>query len=190
MKSSNELKQIAKEGLNGKLGGSIGALVVTGLFSCIPLCAPAATVGYNKYNIKLVRKEQVSVGEVLNGFNSFGKALWLVIITAFFTSLWSCLLCIPGIVKMFAYSMAPYILADNPNMTARESLRASKELTKGKKGELFYIHLSFIGWMILSSITLGILLLVWVAPYYNATLAAFYKEAKGDPKPEFAGAAV
>ena len=176
MKSSSDLKQIATQSLDGKRGLAMGTMIVAGLVSCVPLCSPAMMTGYAKFNTKLVRGENPELGTAMSGFEIFGKSLWLCIITAFFTSLWSCLLLIPGIVKGYAYMMAPYILADNPTMTAREALRASKKLTQGKKGKLFYIQLSFIGWALLSCLTAGILFL-WITPYMNATMAAFYDDA-------------
>lgn len=75
--------------------------------------------------------------------------------------------------------MAPYILADNPGMTAREALNESKRITKGHKLELFILELSFIGWYLLIPLTLG-LIVIWLAPYTNATLANYYIAMKED----------
>ena len=176
MKTSSELKTIAKEGLKGKWGQAIGAMLLVGIVSGVPLCSPAMQVGSCKYNIKLVRKEDTEVGDVFEGFRLFGKALWLSIIMAFFLYLWTLLLIVPGLIKAFSYSMATYILSENPQMTAREALQDSKKLMAGKKGKLFYIELSFIGWCLLGTITLGIGY-IWILPYVNATFAAFYDEA-------------
>jgi uncharacterized membrane protein len=178
MKTSSELKAIAKEGLKGKQGQAIGAMFLFMIVSGAPFCYPAMQVGYFKFNLKLIRKEDTTIGDVFQGFDIFGRALWLTIITAFFTYLWTMLFIIPGIIKAFSYSMAPYILADNPQMTAREALQSSKELMDGKKGRLLYIALSFIGWCLLGSITLGIAY-IWILPYMYATLAAFYNDAMG-----------
>ncbi len=45
----------------------------------------------------------------------------------------------------------------------------------GHKMEYFILCLSFIGWFILSCITLGIGFL-WLIPYFYTTSAAFYEE--------------
>ncbi len=177
MKSSAELKVIAKESLKGKFGQAIGAMLLTGLISGVPLCSSAMGVGYSKFNLQLVRKQETSAGVVFDGFSVFGKALWLNIIMVFFIYLWSLLLLIPGIVKAFAYSMSSYVLADNPQMTAREALSASKNMMAGKKGKLFYLFLTFIGWSFLCGLTFGILAF-YVLPYMQATLAAFYEDAR------------
>ena len=175
MKTSRELKAIALNSLKGNYGKAIGAMFLSGLVSIVPLCSPAMQVGYFKFNSKLIRKENTSASEVFEGFNLFGKALWLTIITNFFVFLWSLLFIIPGMIKIFSYSMAPYILADNPQMTASEALSLSKKLMDGNKGRLFYMELSFIGWCLLGSLTLGIVY-IWLLPYMQATIAAFYNE--------------
>lgn len=174
MKSSAELKVIAKEGLKGKTGQAIGAMILMAILSAIPFCSPAMMAGYAKYNLKLVRKEETSATDVTQGFNVFGKALWLQIIMVFFIYLWMMLFIIPGMVKAFAYSLSFYFLAENPTMTAREALSASKNLMQGKKGNLFYLYLTFIGWGILCMIPFVCL---WVVPYMSATTAAFYNDA-------------
>ena len=74
--------------------------------------------------------------------------------------------------------MAPYILADNPEMDGKAALDASKKLMYGKKGRLFCLHLSFIGWIILSAFTFGILYICYVGPYIKAAEAAFYESIK------------
>jgi hypothetical protein len=116
MKTSSELKMVAKEGLKGYRGQAIGAMLLSGIVSCVPFCSPAMMVGYSKYNLKLVRKQEKSATDVFDGFNVFGKALWLYIIMAFFLYLWSLLFLIPGIVKAFAYSMSQFYLAENPEI--------------------------------------------------------------------------
>ena len=106
----------------------------------------------------------------------------LYIITNFFTFLWSLLFVIPGIVKIYSYSMAPFILADNPDFTAREALSKSKKIMNGHKFELFVLQLSFFWWYILDWITLGIAS-IYVIPYVNATTTNFYNKIK-EPKIE------
>jgi uncharacterized membrane protein len=59
-------------------------------------------------------------------------------------------------------------------MTANEAITASKEMMNGHKGELFWLSLTFIGWVLLSVLTLGIGTL-FLNPYMNASYAAFYR---------------
>ena len=53
----------------------------------------------------------------------------------------------------------------------------SKEQTKGFKWQLFVLDLSFIGWSLLASLTLGILY-IWLAPYIAQSNIAFFQEIK------------
>lgn len=107
-------------------------------------------------------------------------------VAGIFQYFWSLLFVIPGIVKGFSYSQASFIYYDvmsNPNKTGQMKLTdyitESRLLMNGHKGRLFYIYLSFIGWGILATLTLGIGYL-WLLPYRNATLAAFYNDIAKD----------
>ncbi len=75
--------------------------------------------------------------------------------------------------------MSPYILIDNPVMTAGEARRKSMEIMKGNKWKLFCLQFSFIGWILLSILTFGILFL-WVIPAMEMSKIAFYKEISGN----------
>jgi uncharacterized membrane protein len=88
---------------------------------------------------------------------------------------------IPGIIWAFAYSMVPYILDDEPQLSIVQTFRKSRLLMKGHKFDYFWLCLSFIGWGILSILTLGIGLL-WLAPYLQTASAAFYEDLKGLPE--------
>ena len=78
------------------------------------------------------------------------------------------------------YELTTYILIDNPDMRVIEALKASRLLTKGHRLDLFVLILSFIGWIILSIFTFGILLL-WVMPYMQTTISLFYFDLTKEP---------
>ena len=105
-----------------------------------------------------------------------GYFLYGVIVMAGFM-----LFLIPGIIWAFAYSMVPYILDDEPQLSIVQTFRKSRLLMKGHKFDYFWLCLSFIGWGILSILTLGIGLL-WLAPYLQTASAAFYEDLKGLPE--------
>lgn len=91
-----------------------------------------------------------------------------------FTGLWSLLFVIPGIIKHYEYLMIPYILAENPGMDRQEVFAISKRMMMGQKWNVFVLDLSFIGWRLLEGITLGIVGVFYVEPYYQATMAELY----------------
>ena len=74
----------------------------------------------------------------------------------------------------YEYRMVPYILAENPDMDRKEVFLISKRMMDGKKMAAFVLDLSFIGWVILGTITCGIVNLFYVSPYMQATNAEMY----------------
>ena len=89
-----------------------------------------------------------------------------------FIFLWSLLFLVPGIIKSYAYRAASYISYCHPEMEWNECLNESKKVTKGHKWELFVFDLSFIGWDILCTLSLGIGFL-WLLPYKAAAEVSF-----------------
>ena len=103
---------------------------------------------------------------------------------------WSLLFIIPGIVKSYEYRMMPYLFADDPTMTKERAFAESKQMMTGQKWNAFVLDLSFLGWNILSAMTLGILGLFYVNPYQGQTNAALYEKLRyGLPAPAPAAAA-
>ena len=97
---------------------------------------------------------------------------------------WSLLFIIPGIVKSYEYRMMPYLFADDPTMTKERAFAESKQMMTGQKWNAFVLDLSFLGWNILSAMTLGILGLFYVNPYQCQTNAALYEKLRyGLPAP-------
>lgn len=77
--------------------------------------------------------------------------------------------------KSFEYKMIAYILAENPQISRKRAFELSRQMMDGQKWDAFVLDLSFIGWNILSIITFGIVGVLYVNPYMNATWAEFYK---------------
>lgn len=84
-----------------------------------------------------------------------------------------------AITKSYYYQLSYFVAIDNPDLTAKESVKKSEELMKNNRGKLFGLQLSFIGWSILATITLGIGFL-WLIPYFQFAIIAFYKFVSGD----------
>lgn len=125
------------------------------------------------------RTKKIEVGDIFSAFNStyYWKSLGLGVLMWLYTFLWSLLLVVPGIVKAFSYFLSPYILADNPEMSAEEAISRSMQLMEGHKMQLFFMSLGYLGLTLLSALLLFIPLL-WLMPYYNAAYAKFYEEVK------------
>lgn len=110
------------------------------------------------------------------------QTIVLGILRNVFIFLWSLLFIIPGIVKSYAYSMASFIQQDSEDKDWRSCLDRSIEMTKGYKGKLFLLDLSFIGWYIVGFLCFGIGTL-WVGVYHNMAKARFYEELKALKEP-------
>ena len=89
--------------------------------------------------------------------------------------LWFLLFIIPGIVKSYEYRMIPYLLAEHPDMPLKEAFAQSRALMNGQKWKTFVLDLSFLGWEILSMLTLGLVGTFYVNPYRQMTNAALYE---------------
>ena len=175
-----EIKALAKQQIKGNIGILLVISIITGIITSTGIGAillPGLSLSLCAIYLGLTNGEKPSIGAMFCRMSSLGKGWWLNILTVFFVSLWSMLFYIPGIVKSIAYSMAPYILADNPNLTARQALTISKQITKGHKWELFVLQLSFIGWHFVGMLTFG-LAYIWIIPYMSTTTAHFYNYLK------------
>lgn len=154
----------------------------------------AIELGYDLFNLSLYQSAgQPKIETIFSRFTYFGNALMLRFLMFLKTLLWSLLLIVPGIVAAYRYALAPYLMAERPELTPTEAIEQSKQLMLGHKGRLFCLHLSFIGWYLLSAFTGGI---GWffLAPYVKAATTAFYLERTdrlplngGDAIPVFGG---
>ena len=79
--------------------------------------------------------------------------------------------------KTYSYYMTDYIIAENPYISSREAISASKDMMYGVKVFAFLLQLSFIGWFLLGLLLCGIGTL-FVLPYQNATMAQFYMQLR------------
>lgn len=154
--------------------GTIIALMY--LFVGLPL-----KVGNAHFNRCVYNGWNTSVGDMFHrGFSDYGRNLGGMLWMYLFIFLWSLLLIIPGIVKSYAYFAAPYILSEFPAVQPTDAIKLSMRMTKGFKAELFVLDLSFIGWYILSLLTLGLLGILYVNPYYHASKAGYYEVLKAN----------
>jgi uncharacterized membrane protein len=151
--------------------------VVIGIYGVVVLVIGGAVrQGLCQFNINLIKKDAPAEFNVLfSKFSNLGKCLLLNLAMWLLIFAWSLLLIIPGIIAAYRYAMAPYIMAQNPDIGVMDAIGQSKELMRGHKGRLFWLSLTFIGWVLLSVLTFGIGFL-WLNPYMEAAQAAFYLE--------------
>lgn len=186
--------------------GLIVALVIWLIITIV--IGGAGKLGYAIFNLKLVDNKEVEFKDLFSQFHRLGDGFFMNFLVGLYTVLWTLLFVIPGIIKTYSYAMTPYILAENPGMTATEAITESRRIMDGNKWRLFCLSFSFIGWALLCAtpllIALGILVgiavrtmslvtLLWIiplsiplsigslflTPYQETTYAAFYRDISG-----------
>ena len=119
------------------------------------------------------------LGDIGFGFTpDYWRNVKTLFLRDLFRFLWGLLLIVPGIIKRYSYRMAPYILADRPELSGTEVLTLSRQMMNGHKWKTFVLDLSFLGWNILSALTFGLLGVFYVNPYRQCTNAELYRELK------------
>ncbi|GBG95471.1 hypothetical protein LFYK43_19300 [Ligilactobacillus salitolerans] len=147
-------------------------------------------VGVNYTILDWLRTKDANFGVVRGIFSVFNKRDFLPVVVLWilqeiFTFLWTLLFFVPGIIKRYSYSQTYYIYKDIADQGGDDDLNyldyvtKSRQLMNGHKFELFVLQLSFLGWDLLSLVTLG-LSQIWVVPYKNATYMAYYRHLAGD----------
>ena len=156
--------------------GLNGGTTLLSIFVLLPL-----GVGFaNAFNALYVYSNSNVISNTFGyGFKIYWRAVGGMFLVQLFTALWTLLLIVPGIIKAYSYSMTPYILVDNPELSARDAIRKSQQMMVGQKFNLFYMQLSFIGWFFLACLTGGIGFL-WLVPYYRTSEAVFYQNLKNN----------
>jgi uncharacterized membrane protein len=130
--------------------------------------------------ILIVRGKQLTLKDEFNFV--FGKAFdrnylnkfLMMILKSIIILLMCCLFLIPGIIFNYKYYFAEAVMLDNPDLSPIDAIKLSRKITKGHRGELFALDLSFLGWFLLTGITFGILS-IYVVPYYQTTKALYYE---------------
>lgn len=198
-----ELKSRAKEQIRGKWGIAIGTVLVANIILEVDvaykvtsklgveglsysldlislLLGGVISVGLCRFLLNMAtRREEARFETLFSGFNIYLKTLGLNILITLAVFAGTLLFIIPGIIVSLMFSQAFYILSEDPSKSITECINESVNLMSGHKLELFYLELTFIGWWLISAITLGIAAL-WVSPYQKLTEANFYLYLKNN----------
>lgn len=133
---------------------------------------------YYLMDVAIKENEGKNFELLIEGFKkSLVNSIVASILIGIFTFLWSLLFIIPGIIKAYAYSMTPFIIADEPEIDFMAAIRKSQEMMRGHKFRLFKLQLSFIGWFLLGALAFGVGLF-FVYPYYQLAQANFYLDIR------------
>lgn len=163
----------------------------------------AGKLGYARFNLNLVDGREAKLGDLFSQFDRLGVGFCMNVLMVLYTVLWCLLFFIPGIIKSYSYAMTPYVLYEHPELTANQAITESRRLMDGNKWRLFCLGFSFIGWDLLCSLPLIVLLFgiirngippqnllllilllsiplgagyLFLRPYRQASYAAFYRD--------------
>jgi uncharacterized membrane protein len=183
--SNPEIRRSARSLLAGKWNqcalASLVYFLVIGAASGLPRIGNLAgfviggpmAFGVALFFLRLSRGQEFDLRHLFAGFNDFVRTFPAYLLIVIFVILWALLLIVPGIIAALSYALTWYLLVDNPNMSAMDAIKRSKELMYGYKARLFMLGLSFVGWALLCIPTMGIGFL-WLFPYVNTSMALFY----------------
>lgn len=187
----------------------IAAIVVLVIWLIVTIViGGAGKLGYATFNLKLVDNKDVALADLFSQFHRLGDGFCMNFLMGLYTLLWTLLFIIPGLIKTYSYAMTPYILAENPGMTATDAITESRRIMDGNKWRLFCLGFSFIGWGLLCAAptlialfivsriaieTQSLAALLWIipasipsfigslflTPYQEAAWAAFYRDVSG-----------
>ena len=185
--SRKELKAAAKQLMGQNYWPLLGAILVAGEILAAASYAGVVgavfvapvSMGLLCYIVSMAQGQRAAFSTLFSeGFRGeyylrrVGGIAWMYL----FSFLWSLLFFIPGIVKSYSYALTPYLLATHPDIGAKQALKLSMKLMNGKKGELFVLDLSFLGWILLSGLTCGVLSVFYVSPYQTTTKTLWMRQ--------------
>ena len=178
--SLNIVEEFFTSGLFFLLMG-IFILIFIVLFIIKLLIVYPIEIGKNNFFMG-VREEEKTLDSLIFIYKSgqLKNTIFTMFMKGLFQFLWSLLFIIPGIIKSYEYRMIPYILSENPEISRERAFEISKKMMKGNKWNTFVLDLSFLGWQILSGITIGILGIFYVNPYVESTNAELYAYLRED----------
>lgn len=138
-------------------------------------------LGICRILMKIEKREHFEIKEILDGFREFSRSVTAFLLICFYVLVWSLLLVVPGIIELLSLSMTFFILAEDPEITPRAAMQKSRELMQGHKKELFYLTLSFIGWILIAFFICGLGFLL-LNSYMGMAFLIFYRRISEQQK--------
>lgn len=173
------LVEMSSAGQSSRVTIALGGLGAVGFLLSLLVFNPLI-VGCRRFFLQNSRGSG-ELNELGAGFKDNWKT---VILTMFlrnlFLALWALLLLFPAIIKAYSYRLVPYLLEEQPQLSAKEAITLSRRMMNGHKWRAFVLDLSFLGWVILSALTMGILHIFYVGPYIQATDAELYEAVRAE----------
>lgn len=195
-----EIKNFAKEKLSGNLGSiwkiliiALGISLATGIVfgilfnnmdadfldSLLGILMMPLGIGTTAFFVSLIENTNFEAKDLFKYYHDFVKIIGVTVLIGLIVMLGYICFIIPGIILTLSYSLVPIILIKKPELGIVETLKYSREKMQGHKLDAFVLGLSFIGWAILGTLTVGILY-IWLFPYMQLTFTKFYLNILGE----------
>lgn len=193
-----ELKEWSKEKIKNKLSQiwkgllvaiaavlvlSLGSAIIQTIFGeksiitdvisiIVEIISLPISIGLTAYAMKYIRKDELDNSLIFDYFGDLVKIALTMILMGIIIALGCVCFIIPGIYLAFSYMLVPYLLVERKDLTITETLQLSRKMMNGHKLDYFVLSLSFIGWILLTPFTLGIIL-IWLYPYILVATTKF-----------------
>lgn len=136
--------------------------------------------GISRATVECVEGDEWDYTHLFKGFSEcFGSSVLLAVLQFAFLALWTLVFIVPGLIKLYAYSMAFYVQQDHKEMEPVDCITESRRMMDGYKWQLFRLDLSFLGWYLVGLLCLGVGIL-FVFPYHQLARANFYEALKAE----------
>ena len=105
----------------------LASLSFSNISNILSLLALPLSWGLTVSLLRNHREESVDLENLFDGFRGgrYTRVFCALFLVNLFTFLWTLLLIIPGIIKAFSYALTPYIIMDEPELTARQAIARS-----------------------------------------------------------------
>ncbi len=185
MSVNGMIQSAARKQISGFAGAAMLAtlilLLITSaagsMYGLVLLIVGPLNVGYALYCMKIMDERQSDYNRLFAGFNNFVNTLVAGLIYTLLVAVGTVLLIGPGVILACGLSMTWIIMAEDDKISGVDALKKSWEMMNGYKWQYFCLNCRFIGWLLLSILTLGILNL-WVQPWMQMSYINFYRNLK------------
>lgn len=126
--------------------------------------------------LRLVREEQMEMGDLFSQFPRTLAAIGLQILTTLVVMVGFLLLIVPGILLSLDLALAWLVLIDD-KCGPIEAMKRSRAMMRGHRKQLFFLGLRIGAWSLLCLPTLGLFAL-WLLPVAATAYVRFYEQVK------------
>jgi len=146
------------------------------LYFAIEVVSSILSFGFLIYCLSISRDHAAGVGTLFDGFGMVFKVIWLNLRMGIIIFFWTLLFVVPGIIAAYNYRQSAYVLIDHPDWSVKQCMCESKRIMDGHKFDLFWLDLTFIGWILLSFLPF---VSVYSIPFTETSYAIFYNQVAG-----------